>query len=80
MNRSGTSALEKPVSGLVSAQVSLRGTADDPRLQLAVEGTQTPVKQLAPSDIDVSRWRAQPAGGSGRAQTWRWRGRRASSR
>jgi translocation and assembly module TamB len=45
--------LEKPVSGLVSAQISLRGTADDPRLKVAFKGRRLRVKQLAPSDIDV---------------------------
>jgi translocation and assembly module TamB len=45
--------LEKPISGLVSAHLSLRGTADDPRLQVAFKGRSLRVKQLAPSDIDV---------------------------
>ncbi len=45
--------LEKPVSGLVSAQLSLRGTADDPRLEVAFKGRRLQVKQLAPLDIDV---------------------------
>lgn len=46
--------LEEPVSGLVSAQVSLRGTADDPRLEVAFKGRRLRVKRLAPSDIDVT--------------------------
>ena len=52
MNRSGSSG-SKPVSGLVSAQISLRGTADDPRLKVAFKGRRLQVKQLPPSDIDV---------------------------
>ncbi len=45
--------LEKPISGLVSAQVSLRGMADDPRLEVALKGRRLLVRELAPSDIDV---------------------------
>ncbi|WP_242354246.1 translocation/assembly module TamB domain-containing protein [Anaeromyxobacter sp. SG64] len=45
--------IEKPISGLVSAEVSLRGTADDPRLKVALEGRRLRVKQLAASELDV---------------------------
>lgn len=46
--------LEKPISGLLSAQVSLRGTADDPRLEAAFKGRRLQVKQLRPTDMDVA--------------------------
>jgi translocation and assembly module TamB len=46
--------LEKPISGLVSAEVSLRGTADDPRLKVALKGRRLRVKQIAAvSELDV---------------------------
>lgn len=46
--------VEKPVSGLVSAQVSLRGTADDPRLEIALRGRRLRFKELGPSDVDLA--------------------------
>jgi len=45
--------LEKPISGLISAEVSLRGTADDPRLKVALKGRSLRVKQSAASELDV---------------------------
>ncbi|HET9596993.1 MAG TPA: AsmA family protein, partial [Anaeromyxobacteraceae bacterium] len=46
--------VELPVSGLVSARVSLRGTADDPRLRVALAGRRLRAKQLPPSDVDLT--------------------------
>jgi translocation and assembly module TamB len=46
--------LDTPISGLVSAQASLRGTADDPALRVAVKGRRLRVRQLAPSDVDLA--------------------------
>ncbi|BDG04789.1 translocation/assembly module TamB [Anaeromyxobacter oryzae] len=46
--------VETPVSGLVSARVSVWGTADDPRLRVALEGRRLRAKQLPPSDVDVT--------------------------
>lgn len=45
--------LDQPVTGLVSARLSVRGTADDPRLAASVKG-RLRVKQLAPSDVDLA--------------------------
>ncbi|MFL5302234.1 MAG: translocation/assembly module TamB domain-containing protein [Anaeromyxobacteraceae bacterium] len=43
-----------PLSGLVSAQVSLRGTAGDPRLAVAVRGRQIRMRDVPPSDLALA--------------------------
>jgi translocation and assembly module TamB len=46
--------LGAPISGLASAQVSVRGMADDPRLRVVLRGRRLRVKQLAPADVDLA--------------------------
>ncbi|HET7826515.1 MAG TPA: translocation/assembly module TamB domain-containing protein, partial [Anaeromyxobacter sp.] len=43
-----------PMSGLASAQVSLRGTADDPRLLVSVKARRLVVRQAPPSDVALA--------------------------
>jgi translocation and assembly module TamB len=43
-----------PVTGLVSAQVSMGGTADDPRLQVSIKAWQLRMRQVPPSDVELA--------------------------
>jgi translocation and assembly module TamB len=43
-----------PLTGLVSAQVTLRGTADDPRLDIGVKGRGVRMGDAPPCDADVT--------------------------
>jgi translocation and assembly module TamB len=46
--------VDLPLSGLASAQVSIRGTADDPRLVAAVKGRRIAFRQVPPSDVELA--------------------------
>lgn len=46
--------VSEPIAGLVAAQVSLGGTADDPRLRVALRGRQLRLRQVPPADVELS--------------------------
>ena len=50
------------LGGVLDLHISLRGTADDPRLKVALKGRRLRVKQSAPSELDV----VAESGGDGR--------------